>query len=103
MYNYDFLENNEQIIKEKVNGIVDINDDTYNFSIVITNKNILLFKDVSKNSPLGARGVFLPEDYVLKASIPLNNLDYTIEDNNTIINYENNEIVLYDVNIQEFV
>ncbi len=101
MYNYDFKKNEEQIVLEKENGIVEIKDNTYNLSIVVTNKNILLFNNVNKNNPLSGRGVLMPEEYYLELAIPLQTLDYEVEDNNTIINYKNAEIVLYDLNINE--
>ena len=43
MYNYDFKENNEQIILEKNAGVLEINNDIFNRCIVITNKNTIIF------------------------------------------------------------
>lgn len=103
MYNYDFKENNEQIILEKNAGVLEINNDIFNRCIVITNKNILLFNDASKNDPLNGRAVSLLNDYILNLRIPLANLNYKEEDNNTIINYNNMEIVLYDLLISKYI
>ncbi len=99
MYNYDFKENEEYVLMEMEDSIVDINDTTYTLSVVKTNKNILLFNNANKNNPLGGRAVNLPDDYFLELKIPLNDLDYKVENDNTIINYLNNEIVLYNINI----
>ena len=59
MYNYDFKGNNEKTIFEKENSIVEINDNTYNLSILVTNKNILLFKNINVDNVLNTRGMYM--------------------------------------------
>ncbi len=100
MYNYEFKD--EKILLENKDGLMEIDNNTYRRSIVITNQNILIFNDVSKNNPLNGRAVSLLSDYLLDLSIPLENIDYKIEDNNTIINYNNKEIVLYNILLNEY-
>ena len=100
MYNYEFKD--EQIILEKNDGVMEIDNKVFNKCLVITNKNILVFSDLSKNDPLNSRAVALLSDYYLDLSIPLENIDYKIEDNNTIIHYDNKEIVLYDLLLDKY-
>lgn len=100
MYNYEFKD--EKILLENKDGLMEIDNNTYRRSIVITNQNILIFNDVNKNNPLNGRAVSLLSDYLLDLSIPLENIDYKIEDNNTIINYNNKEIVLYNILLNEY-
>ncbi len=97
MYNYEFNANDEKIVFEKNNGLIEIAGKMFTRNIVITNKNVLIFNDLSKNDPLTGRAVTPLNDYVLDLSISLDNIDYQIQDNNTILNYNNKEIVLYDI------
>lgn len=95
MYNYDF--SSEKVKYENTNSIVEINNNTINCSVLITDKNILLFDNVNKNNVLIGRGVQIQPEYELILKINIDKLNYKIDDNDTIINDYN--LILYDINI----
>ncbi len=103
MYNYDFKGNNEKTIFEKENSIVEINDNTYNLSILVTNKNILLFKNINVDNVLNTRGMYMPPEYLLELKIPRKQTKLEVVNNNSIIKYLNKEIVIYDLNLKDFI
>ena len=71
LYNYDF--SNEKVKFEKANTLVEINDNTYYLTILITDSNILLFRDLNSNFvKQKAMGVFVSSEYELVKSISLN-------------------------------
>ena len=103
MYNYDFKNNDEFIVYEKSDGIIDINDKSYYVSVVITNKNILIFNNANRNNPLNGRGIHMMPEYLLELSIPLHEaLDYYIDNSSSYIKYANNEIILWNIDLQKF-
>ena len=97
MYNYDFK--NEKVNCEKTSCYIDIDDSSYVFNILITNDNILLFDNINKNNILNSRGGYLPAENELVLKIPLKNLKYKIKENNTIISFNNKNIVIYDFDL----
>ena len=103
MYNYDFKEKNEKTILEKENVIIEINDNTYNLSVLVTNKNIILFKNINIGKVLNTRGMYMPPEYELEFKIDKENMKLEIEDNNSVIKYLDNEIVIYDLNLKGFI
>ena len=102
MYNYNFKSNNENTILEKENVIVDIDNNTYNLSVLVTNKNILLFRNINVGNVLNTRGMYMPPEYELELKIPKDKIKVNIEDNNTIIKYLDSEIIIYNLNIKAF-
>ena len=102
MYNYDFKNNNEITLLEKANVIVDIDNNTYNLSVLVTNKNILFFKNINVGNVLNTRGMYMPPEYELELKIPKDKIKVNIEDNNTIIKYLDSEIIIYNLNIKAF-
>lgn len=100
MYNYDFSK--EKVIFEKLNTLVEISGRSYCYNILITNKNILLFVNVNKNNSLISRGVQLPSENELVKTIPLDKLKYKCIEEDTIINVSNDEIIIYNINIDKF-
>ncbi len=102
MYNYDFKNNNEVTLLEKENVIVDIDNNTYNLSVLVTNKNILFFKNINVGNVLNTRGMYMPPEYELELKIPKDKIKVNIEDNNTIIKYLDSEIIIYNLNIKAF-
>ena len=102
MYNYDFKNNNEITLFEKENVIVDIDNNTYNLSVLVTNKNILLFRNINVGNVLNTRGMYMPPEYELELKIPKDKIKVNIEDNNTIIKYLDSEIIIYNLNIKAF-
>lgn len=101
MYNYDFIKKEEKVLFEKTNCYVEIDDYSYNLNVLVTNKNILLFYNSLKNSALKASGIEEVPQYYLELAIPLNNLEYSIEDGNTFIEFNNSDILLNDVDISK--
>lgn len=100
MYNYDF--NNEKVLFEKPNTLVEINDNTYYLNVLITESNILLFRDLNSDFvKQKAMGVFVSSEYELVKSISLNKLNYKCVEENTIIN--NEEIVLYNIRLDKVI
>jgi hypothetical protein len=97
MYYYDF--SNEKVIYENINSIVEVDNKTINCSVLVTDKNILLFDNVMKNSVLSARCVQIQPEYKLLLAIKLNNLKYKVEGNDTIIIDKN--IILYNINLSK--
>ena len=98
MYNYDF--SNEKVLFEKVNVFVEIDNNTYFFNVLITDINILLFRDLNKDFvKQKSMGVFISSEFELIKSISLSNLNYKCIDEDTII--KNEEIVLYDINLNK--
>ena len=97
MYYYDF--SNEKVIYENINSIVEVDNKTINCSVLVTDKNILLFDNVMKNSVLSARCVQIQPEYKLLLAIKLNNLKYKVEGNDTIITDKN--IILYNINLSK--
>ena len=103
MYNYDFKGNNEEVIFEKENAIIEINDNTYNLSVLVTNENVLLFKNANIGNVLNTRGMYMPPDYLLEFKIPKKQMKLEIENNNSIIKYLDKELVIYDLNLKDFI
>ncbi len=102
MYNYDFKKENEKTLLEHENLIVDIDNNSYNLSVLVTNKNILFFRNINIGNVLNTRGMYMPPEYELELKIPKDKIKINIEDNNTIIKYLDSEIIIYDLNIKAF-
>lgn len=103
MYNYEFEKNNEKIIYEGQDKVVDVSDKTYNLSVVVTNKNLLFFNNANKFHALNGRGMQIPAEYLLELTIPLDNINYSIEEGNTYINYKNTDIVIFEFELEEYI
>jgi len=99
MYLSDF--ENEKFMLEIMDNLVSINDREYTLNIVLSELNLLLFKNIKKDSVLSAREIHEMPEYELIVKINLNELKYDIDDNNTVINYSGNEIILYNFNLKD--
>ena len=99
MYLYDF--ENEKFMLEIMDNLVSINDREYTLNIVLSELNLLLFKNIKKDSVLADREIHEMPEYELIVKINLNELKYDIDDNNTVINYSGNEIILHNFNLKE--
>ena len=102
MYNYDFLKENEQTIFEQRLVYVEISDKTYEESIIITDKNILLFSNLNKNNVLTGQAMVLPSEYVLDLKIPKKEMKFKIQDNDTFIEYKDIKLIIYDLDISNY-
>ena len=103
MFNYDFTKNKEKAIYEDRSVLLDINNKEYNLAMIITNKNILLFNDANKNNILRGRGIAIQPDYLLEVSLPLNKINYVVEESNTYIKYKETEIIIYDFDLTKVI
>lgn len=94
-YDYDFSKNNEHVVEELNNILVSFDDTTYECNIIKTDKKILFFVDDSKNVLKNSSITLLAKNKLIHA-IDLQELDYKLHDNNTIINFQGHEIIIYD-------
>lgn len=103
MYKYDFIKNDEIIVTEYIDIPTDIDDKRILVNILITDKNILLFQDITKNNPLKSYIYEIPQ-YELVISIDKNikKENYNNADNHTQINIENKKIIIYKINVFEW-
>lgn len=99
MYRYNF--ECEKIILEIVDNLVSINELEFKMNIIITEDNLLLFKNVKEESILKAKGINELPDYELIVKIKLEDIDYEIDGNHTIIKLGNDEIILYDFDLNK--
>lgn len=98
MYDYDFKK--ETVIKEATNVNLKFIDRYFLASILLTDKNILIFFDSNKDNVLKGSGVQVMPEYVLLTKLPLKDLTYqtkdeqiTISDNLTIYNFDLNNFL----------
>ena len=100
MYNYDF--DNEKIIKEFTNTKIDINGDRKVLDIILTDKNILIFRESTQDNVLKA-AIFIHQ-------IPKYDLLYSFTKNVKMTNaptmddttiHGEDEITLYNINLKE--
>ncbi len=99
MYNYDFQ--NEKVIYENINSFVEIFGKMVNCSILVTDKNILLFEDSEKDRALKGRGIQLPSNYVVFMKIDLKGINYRVDNEDTIINL--GDVILYNINLDKII
>lgn len=98
MYEYDF--NKENIVSEYKEITIKCDNTYYLVNILFTDKNILLFYDVNKNNVLKSRNVQVVEKFVLVLKQELNNINYKLQENNTILFVKENEVIIYSFNIE---
>lgn len=102
MYNYDFKETHESILKEARDVNVKVDKEYFQTTFVLTEKNLLVFYDINKGNPIWGSGTQpLPEFYLL-FSIPTNNINYKIMKNNLYILLNNQIINCYNFNLENF-
>ena len=103
MFNYDFTKNKEKAIYEDRYVLLDINNKEYNLAMIITNKNILFFNDANKNNILRGRAIAIQPDYLLELSLPLDKINYVVEEGNTYIKYKETEIIIYNFDLAKII
>jgi len=101
MYNYDF--ENESISLEIVDNLATINDVELKVNILVTKENILLFRNIKAGSVLSSRGIYEMPEYELIVKLDLNKINYKIIEDNTVIDFGNKEIVLYNFDISKVI
>jgi len=97
MYIYDF--DNEEVIIESVDNLITIKDKEIKSNILLTEKNLLIFKNIKNDSALAGRELYEMPEYELIIKIDLNKIKYSVEENNTYIKIGNEEIILYDFDL----
>lgn len=103
MYNYDFTNNKEKIKDEITNVEICFNNAYYLTNIVITNKNLLIFYDMNRDNVLKARGVQVLPDMNAIIRIPKKELKTRYDDINSYIKYQNSEVILYGINLEDYI
>lgn len=98
MYNYDFK--NNEIINEIVENLVSINSKEFIANIIVTKNKILIFENILRNTVLSGRGIYEMPQYELILEINLDEIKYRVDDNNTIININENEVIIYSFNLK---
>lgn len=102
MYDYNFKENEESILKKATGINVMVDGNYYQTNFVLTEKNLLIFYDVNKGNPIWGVGTNpLPELYVLK-SIPVDKANYELVDGNCYLVDEDTNINCYDFDLKTF-
>lgn len=94
MYNYNF--ESEKILLEMVDNLVTINDKELRINIIITKDNLMLFRNIKDGSILNSRGIHELPEYELLLKMKFNDIKFKVDEANTIINFNNNEIILYN-------
>lgn len=104
------LENNEEIIKILENIQVEANENRYELTLFITNKRLILFKDVNKeleyNDFLAARMVAVPENLEVVFDMNFNEMqDIKYKNGFNIITFKenDNQLKLYCENISKLI
>lgn len=102
MYNYNFKENNELLIKEEKNVNVKIKKNYYMTNFVLTEKHLLIFYDSNHNNALSSRLVQIMPQFELLLKIELNNIKYETNEDNFILIVNDERINCYDFDVCKF-
>lgn len=102
MYNYNFKENDETLLKEKENIAIKIKDNHYQTNFVLTEKNLLAFYDINKGEPIWGMGTVPLKELYLLFKIPLDDLKYTREEDMLYIVNDNEKITCYNFDLENF-
>lgn len=103
IYNYDKIEN-ENVIFEAMNLICELNNIKIEVSLVITNKRLILFEDINKNSYIEVlnikrKGFQLPSYYPV-LEVKINDIERKVLfDDGTEINFNNNSLFIYKLDL----
>ncbi len=103
MYNYPFKENEEYVISEHTDVISKLNCREFIVNILLTNKNILIFYSANKDNLIKNYKEHTFPEYEIIYKIKLNNMNYKIDNKNTILIINGNKLTLYNFNIKEFI
>lgn len=98
MYNYDFEGNGEKVIYENTSVALEKDENVITKCMLITNKNILFFDNYNEGTALNTRGHYMPPEYYVVGTIPLENLKYEVKDNNTYIKEEH--LIIYNLDLK---
>ena len=105
MYNYDFKKNNESLLQELNNVLIEANKQQEIVNILITEKSILFFYNLTNNNPLPPhyRVGMLPEyELIMKVLINDAKLYYRSSENFTEIVMEKGTIIIYNIDLTKY-
>lgn len=103
MYNYTFKENNEHVLNEAADVNIKFEKRNMLVNILLTNKNILVFYDTERDSALKTRGMQVMPEFEVLFKVDLSNMDYTINDEDTILHMNGGSVTMYNFNIKDFI
>lgn len=103
MYNYTFKENDEHVLNEVADVNIKFTNRNMLVNILLTNKNVLVFYDTERDNPMKSGGMQIMPQFEVLFKIDLSNMNYKIEDEDTIININNNKVTLYNFNLKNFI
>lgn len=103
MYNYTFKENDENVLNEAADVNFKFTNRNMLVNILLTNKNVLVFYDTERDNPMKSGEMQIMPQFEVLFKIDLSNMNYKIEDEDTIININNNKVTLYNFNLKNFI
>lgn len=98
MKNFKLKEDEEiQVIRENINVLA--NNNRFTLTLFLTNKRIILFKDINKeldyNKFLQARAIYIPANNEVAFDLALTKIkDITYKDNINILTFKDNDYTL---------
>lgn len=102
MYDYDFKNNEESILKEVKNVNIKMDNNYYLTNFVLTEKNLLVFYDANKGNPIWGSGTYTLPAFYLLFKVALANIEFQIKEGNLYIFVNEKEINCYDFDLEEF-
>lgn len=103
MYYYPFKENEEHVLNETENVNIKFANRNILVNILLTNKNVLVFYDTDKDNAMKAGGTQIMPQYEIVFKIDLGNMDYKINEEDTVVNVDGKEVILYNFNLKNFI
>lgn len=103
MYNYTFKENNEHVLNEAADVNIKFEKRNMLVNILLTNKNVLVFYDTERDNALKTRGMQVMPEFEVLFKVDLSNMDYTINDEDTILHMNSGSVTMYNFNIKDFI
>ncbi len=101
MYNYPFRDNKEYAISEKSSVNCMFDNKSILVNILLTNKNILIFND--SDNPIKESKIKNLSEYKVLFKVPLDNMNYKVNDKDTLLNINDSIVTLYNFNIKDFI
>ena len=103
MYNYTFKENDEHVLNEAADVNIKFTNRNMLVNILLTNKNVLVFYDTERDSALKTGGMQVMPEFEILFKVGLDNMDYIIKDEDTILNMNCGSVTMYNFNIKDFI